>query len=555
MGQACRANNRLARGPKKGDLKALRSRIAALERHLSTDRRDQILTILAGDSQMPAAAAESNLPVAGSAGGPGSAGSASEEDSPLYGSPRQQQQVWDGIHVQVPPMTPTPIPLSFATFKFPPTPPSPPKRTFVDDLMRADLDQLYFDRVHPNMPIFNHSRYFARSRQNSCVDGPHYILCLQYAMWALAMALSSQFDSSRELLYNETRQMLEGLDLTEDDMHSLRIEQVQAWLLVAYYEFARSNYRRASISAGRAFRLVQLARLHEVDSAEEDGDPVLTEERRRTFWVAYCLDRLISVRNSCPLTLIEEVICTRLPSPELAFQGGHPLQGCFLPQAIASGDHNLLSPLAELAILVTISGRALSHCQVSSVERASGSSSLDFWLRHEWLDGMLARTLDSLAMNMPMVSAMTNPMISFAFMMGHATTIYMCQIVEGSGMDVQCRPTVAECRDRATHASREIASLAKAHEHIGYFKAHIFLPLAVSIGASRLTADRQRGTEVPHTAGNTFQSPGLEGEGDCRPRDEFQCCMDALRKIQSFNSLAREHLAVLETQEFAMCGL
>lgn len=127
-------------------------------------------------------------------------------------------------------------------------------------------------------------------------------------MWALAMALSSQFDSSRELLYNETRQMLEELDLTEDDTHSLRIEQVQAWLLVAYYEFARSNYRRASISAGRAFRLVQLARLHEVDSAENDEDPVVTEERRRTFWVAYCLDRLISMRGCWPLTLIEEVV-------------------------------------------------------------------------------------------------------------------------------------------------------------------------------------------------------------------------------------------------------
>jgi hypothetical protein len=170
---------------------------------------------------------------------------------------------------------------------------------------------LYFDRVHPNVPIFNHSRYFARSRQNACVDGPNYMLCLQYAMWTLAMALSSQFDSSRELLYHETRQMLEGLDLVEDDMQPARIEQVQAWLLVSFYEFSRSNYRRASISAGRAFRLVQLARLYEVDSQEsttEDEDPVLTEERRRTFWVAYCLDRLISMRNRCPLTLIEEVV-------------------------------------------------------------------------------------------------------------------------------------------------------------------------------------------------------------------------------------------------------
>lgn len=138
------------------------------------------------------------------------------------------------------------------------------------------------------------------------------MLCLQYAMWTLSMALSSQFESSRELFYNETRQMLETLDLADDDLQPVRIEQVQAWLLVAFYELARASYRRASISAGRAFRLVQLARLHEVDSpgnSLEDEDAVAREERRRTFWVAYCLDRLSCLRSRCPLTLTEEVVC------------------------------------------------------------------------------------------------------------------------------------------------------------------------------------------------------------------------------------------------------
>lgn len=125
------------------------------------------------------------------------------------------------------------------------------------------------------------------------------------------MALSSQFESSRELMYNETRRMLEVLDLADNDLHPVRIEHAQAWLLVAVYELTRASYRRASISAGRAFRLVQLARLHEVDglgNAVEDEDAVVREERRRTFWVAYCLDRLICLRSRCPLTLTEEVV-------------------------------------------------------------------------------------------------------------------------------------------------------------------------------------------------------------------------------------------------------
>lgn len=126
------------------------------------------------------------------------------------------------------------------------------------------------------------------------------------------MALSSQFESSRESLYNETRQMLEALDLADDDLQPVRIELVQAWLLLTFYELARASYRRASISAGRALRLVQLARLHEVDNPEnnvEGEDAVAREERRRTFWVAYCLDRLGCLKSRCPLTLTEEVVC------------------------------------------------------------------------------------------------------------------------------------------------------------------------------------------------------------------------------------------------------
>lgn len=326
------------------------------------------------------------------------------------------------------------------------------------------------------------------------------------------MALSSQFESSREPLYAETRQMLETLEMTDDGLQPIPIEQVQAWLLIAFYELSRSSYRRASISAGRAFRLVQLARLHELDTPEqlvEGEDPVAKEERRRTFWVAYCLDRLICMRSNSPLTLSEEVvsavlhlsthkprrssfyhhlhrftanlsrvqICTRLPSPELAFQSGHPIPGCFLTEALSSGDHSFLSPLTESAVLVTICGRALSHSQVSAAERAFGNPSLDFWLRHEWLDGMLTRTLDSLAVNAHVVSAMADPMLLFSFMMAHATAIFMCQIAESSGLDNQYRPTVVESQQRATRAAREIAALAKTHEQIGYFKVrHPMLP-------------------------------------------------------------------------------
>jgi hypothetical protein len=105
--------------------------------------------------------------------------------------------------------------------------------------------------------------------------------------------------------------MLEALDVSDSCMEIVHIEQVQAWLLVTLYEFLRTDYRRGWISAGRVFRLVQLMSLHEVDNENDTGpslDLILTEEKRRVFWVAYCIDRFISVRNGFPLTLNEDVV-------------------------------------------------------------------------------------------------------------------------------------------------------------------------------------------------------------------------------------------------------
>ncbi|KAK0620713.1 fungal-specific transcription factor domain-containing protein [Immersiella caudata] len=554
-GVICEINyNRLARGPKKGDLKALRCRIVALERRLSLDPSGDLLGIC--DPEM---APLDKMPTHSS----GSDGELRHLPSPPDGG-----MGWDSeIQVQIPPGTPAVAPLPLPSFKFPPSPITHPQRTLVDDLMRADLDQLYFDRVHPNIPIFNQSRYLSQSRQ--CVTGDlvsSHKLCLQYAMWTLAMALSSQFESLRDTLYNETRQMLETLDLSEDDMGVVRIEQVQAWLLIAHYEFARANYRRGWVSAGRAFRLVQLAKLHEIDSPGnilDCEDPVLVEERRRTFWVAYCLDRFICMKSRWPLTLIEEVLCTRLPSPELAFQGGHPIRVCFLSEAIASHEHTMLSPLAECAILVTICGRAMSHSQVSNVERAAyGSASMDFWLRHEWLDDMLNKRLNALTMTYPAVSAVTDPMLLFAFMVAQTAVVYLASIVGGYGADSQYQPAVEEYQKRAISAGQEIARLSRAHEQIGYIKvshptywhcsvtnlakAHIFLPLTISLGASCLASPSCGHTEEIEVITSSFRLIDSDNFGP-----EMQSCFDALRKMQGFNNLAKDHLQVLERQHFS----
>ena len=123
--------------------------------------------------------------------------------------------------------------------------------------------------------------------------------------------MSAQFEVVGETLYRDTRRTLEVLELKDTDVESIAIEQVQACILLAIYEFMRADFRRGWMSAGRAFRLIQLIRLHEVDVPDGismQTDWIETEEKRRTFWMAYSLDRFVSIRSGLPLTLSEQVV-------------------------------------------------------------------------------------------------------------------------------------------------------------------------------------------------------------------------------------------------------
>jgi hypothetical protein len=145
--------------------------------------------------------------------------------------------------------------------------------------------------------------------------------CLQYAMWALASLLSSHLRDLVEPLYQQAKQMLEPLSVEAKEHSSSSTALAQAWVLVATFESMRTYHRQAWMSAGRAFRLVQAMRYHEIDTpidkrgphSPQSGDAFEVEERRRVFWMAYFLDHVISMRDDFPITLNEHVVSGPTP--------------------------------------------------------------------------------------------------------------------------------------------------------------------------------------------------------------------------------------------------
>ncbi|KAH8879031.1 hypothetical protein GQ53DRAFT_856499 [Thozetella sp. PMI_491] len=527
--------DRLPRGPRKGTIKALRSQILSLEGRLE-GRKDEFDGDQGGMASSRAAECfnitTSELLSAGTVGlrdsaSPTSAGDLGRTTSPSIPEPQ----------IQITPLI--------------------PRKPFMGELMRADLDQLYFDRVHPIVPILHKPRYFswAASRGAEAISRSH--LCLQSAMWTLAMSMSSQFEHMREATYVETRQMLEQCDAKLDDddgnsgaEHTSQLEQAQAWILVAHYEFLRARHQRAWFSAGRVFRLVQFLRLHEVDTPlgslrsgtwpPTKEDNIVMEEKRRAFWVAYSLDRLISVHHELPLALNEEMICTRLPTSEADFErmeGGIPQQTYFLSESLSQHALASFSPLAETAILITLYGRGLAHSRMSSNERLYGCATQDFWSRHEWIDSLLRQRIDSFALTHPSLTVFVDPGVLLSYMIMQATTLYLYKIMEPLLSNGQFADRVTNYRRRAMAAAREISRLTKEYMHISYFKAHIFMPACIFLAAERFTLQRNY---------QRSGSPGMDRDDLTSVQTGLEVCLEALRKIQSVHHLARHYLNLLE---------
>ncbi|KAF2204950.1 hypothetical protein GQ43DRAFT_453446 [Delitschia confertaspora ATCC 74209] len=349
------------------------------------------------------------------------------------------------------------------------------------ELMKADLNHLYFDRVHSFAPILNRRRYFARAAHPVGAAAP--FVSLQHAMWTLAACLGSGFKDIQKSLYSHTRALLEEWEqtiITEPPP----IELAQAWIFLAIYEIMQVNYDRGWLSAGRCFRLVQLMKLHEIDVPNGIAEStsltfVEIEERRRTFWMAYSLDRFINLINQLPLTLSEQVILTRLPTAEAAFQRERPIKTPFLSEVISgNSDFQQVSSFNACIILVTISGRCLSHHQQCVVERAYGNMLQDFLARHQWLESLLSdkiKNLLALSSSCDVDDEPTDPMLLFTHMAAHATTLLLGKAIQSVPWNYQ--DLASSYEKRVLEAAQNISQLSQKLAEFGYFKMHPFTPI------------------------------------------------------------------------------
>lgn len=306
-------------------------------------------------------------------------------------------------------------------------------------------------------------------------------------MWMTAALFSSQFQHLQIPLYEDTKRRFDAFsNQCGNAIHESDVEMAQTCVLVTVFESMKSYHRQAWMSAGRAFRMVQLMQLHELDKPDPDSsspdpiDHVRLEEKRRVFWMAYFLDHMFSMRNNWPVTLNEHIICTRLPGPEAEFQTGVLLLGPFLSEAMTEARPSVLSPFNECIILATICGRSLLQRQQHSIKQVYGDS-VGSPEQEAWLEAILESRLKILDECYAPPTDGCDPTLLFANIMAQATVVYLCQSMPGSGLSRTgtmgtVNPAVL---DRTLLAAEKATALAETLSKFYVFKVHPLTPHAL----------------------------------------------------------------------------
>lgn len=150
-------------------------------------------------------------------------------------------------------------------------------------------------------------------------------VCLRYAMWCFAASVTIKYESCQQLFYERARKYVQMDEMKGRGEGFVTLAHCQCWSLIGGYEFKVMYFPRAWMSVGRAIRLAQMLGLQRLDSAGVDAKPALLpprdwieqEERRRTFWLAFCQDRYASIGTGWPTTIEESDVCLLIQKSHL----------------------------------------------------------------------------------------------------------------------------------------------------------------------------------------------------------------------------------------------
>ncbi|KAF2131430.1 binuclear zinc transcription factor [Dothidotthia symphoricarpi CBS 119687] len=352
-----------------------------------------------------------------------------------------------------------------------------------------DLYQIYFAKIHPSAPIIHRPRFLAALNLAPHMRPP---ICLRYIMWTMAASATDKYAGMQDHFYQRARKYAQMDEMKGHGESTISVAHCQAWSLICQYEFKQMYFPRAWLSAGRGVRLAQMMQLHRLDGVGLDvkqcicppKDWTEREERRRTFWFAFCIDRYASIGTGWPMIIDERDILTNLPASDDAFDKSKPAPTGSLDQVLSPNGAANLQPFGAIVLSAAMFGRNLLHLHRPGPDDRDEDLNGEFWNRHRNIEQILLQTSLGLPDHLRLPSAVSNPNVVFANMCIHTSVICLHQAAIFKVDKHQLPVHVSnESKTRCVTAAAEIASIMRMVSHMDLSALNPFISFSVYVAA------------------------------------------------------------------------
>ena len=293
-------------------------------------------------------------------------------------------------------------------------------------------------------------------------------------MWALAASVTDRYERFQSIFYQRARKYAESDEMKGHGESMITVAHCQTWVLITMYEFKLMYFPRAWLSTGRASRLAQMMGLHRLDGAGLDVKQCLApprdwterEERRRTFWMAFCNDRYASIGTGWPMTIDERDIMTNLPATEEAFEKSKPMQMTTLPQVLEAGGAATLTSTGGVVLMACLFGRNLTHLHRPGAEDMDHDLDGGFWKRHRSMESVLSNTSLAMPDALRLPEGLADANVVFTNMTLHTSAICLHQAAIFKADKHRLPANIgSESRVRCVTAAAEIARIMRMISH------------------------------------------------------------------------------------------
>ncbi|KAK4235959.1 hypothetical protein C8A03DRAFT_17356, partial [Achaetomium macrosporum] len=253
---------------------------------------------------------------------------------------------------------------------------------------------IYFHAVHHSIPTVTKDELCASFND---VNPSASVMALRYAIWAHAAMRCKAYSHLMASCYKRARSCLDQVEW-ESPGEFATITTLQAYILVALFEFKHTVFTRAWVSVSRATWLARLLDLDKMDAGKPPSpssnshapsaleSPAEAARRRRTFWAVFTLDALVRVGVGwSPHVGFDYLeISTFLPTDD-SWNSELPADAMTLSEALALPATGKLTPYQGSIVAVALCHKCLCHVNSAQQDNSLSYGRYDFWCHHQRL--------------------------------------------------------------------------------------------------------------------------------------------------------------------------